>query len=816
MKEKVQSRQIIVLGMHRSGTSALNGALSGMGVYVGDPDDLTKPLAENPKGFFERRDARRICDAMLHDEGADWWKVSGFDSDSNQLPLADRHREAIIDLLNELDSHGHWTLKEPRLCLLLPLFRPWLQKPLVVVVLRHPLEVAKSLRQRNGFPVRVGLALWEVYTLAALRSARHETHHLVRHSDLVSSPHMVIERLVDWLEDNGVSGLDIAGGMEMIDPSLRHQRHSRMEEAWLPSSVSALWGKLSGGEFYGDLPAVAAETIWTLKEFEVDHGRELAARAQSKALSKEFQSVRADVDGLKQELGTARSEIESWRSQAQEAEAELGEARKALSDFRSVADGAKKQAEKVRARYERALKDSKRHVDELRERLDQSREEAGALSARLRMQDAALGGICASLGGKGRGGDAGRINWFDRVTVSVVLVLENGNAKSIVACLDTMKRQTWPRWELVVVHDPASFEGDRDLEGLTDPRVRLVASSSHARINLRNRGLSACAGELVAYWGADSDWQPSHLQRAVSAFQHRPEGALYSSVMDSAESNAADDLTALVHRKALTDCFGAWATASGDEADGAFIPGLQVLPALGDGGRTFALADRPEYSVGIDEAVSPRFRQVRLIGPERAGQAALDDWLQAFGPNVDVAVTRWDALQDCSAPDKQAGDGCESDRVHSTVSWEAFQSGLAEELAQQDAEWVIALGNSPVAQLQALLSHFHTGCAVTIVSTPERDESDPERDSLQEQLRKLVSSCIEDLGESDLAVCPSLMILGQCWLSVDSSALRGRLAYLDRVLLPAERPHRAVERLANAFSRWRTAGPGNAGVAAEG
>ena len=109
------NRQIIVLGMHRSGTSALTGALAQMGIYVGAEEDLTAKSWENPAGFFERRDARKICDTLLQGSGADWWKLSAFSVDNANYEAVRSQREAIRDLVRRLDEHGTWALKEPRL-----------------------------------------------------------------------------------------------------------------------------------------------------------------------------------------------------------------------------------------------------------------------------------------------------------------------------------------------------------------------------------------------------------------------------------------------------------------------------------------------------------------------------------------------------------------------------------------------------------------------------------------------------------------------------------------------------------------------------
>ena len=58
-------RAIVVLGMHRSGTSSVTGLLERCGVWLGRESEMTGASSQNPKGFFERRDLRNICDALL-------------------------------------------------------------------------------------------------------------------------------------------------------------------------------------------------------------------------------------------------------------------------------------------------------------------------------------------------------------------------------------------------------------------------------------------------------------------------------------------------------------------------------------------------------------------------------------------------------------------------------------------------------------------------------------------------------------------------------------------------------------------------------
>ena len=76
--------QLIVLGMHRSGTSVLARLLNMMGAYFGSEGISTGANEENPKGFWERRDVRDINDFVLHSVDCDWDRVADFNL--NALP----------------------------------------------------------------------------------------------------------------------------------------------------------------------------------------------------------------------------------------------------------------------------------------------------------------------------------------------------------------------------------------------------------------------------------------------------------------------------------------------------------------------------------------------------------------------------------------------------------------------------------------------------------------------------------------------------------------------------------------------------------
>ena len=153
--------QVFILGMHRSGTSALARVLNLMGLYFGGENVGTGRSAENIKGFWERRDVRDLNDAILATAGCDWDVVSALRLDTVAADTRAGYASAAANTVLNLDAHRPWFIKEPRLCLLFPIWQQALETPFAIHVHRNPLEVARSLAVRNGIPIDVGLALWE-------------------------------------------------------------------------------------------------------------------------------------------------------------------------------------------------------------------------------------------------------------------------------------------------------------------------------------------------------------------------------------------------------------------------------------------------------------------------------------------------------------------------------------------------------------------------------------------------------------------------------------------------------------------------------
>lgn len=160
--------------MHRSGTSAITRSLNLLGVYLGEEKDLVPPYPENPEGFWERWDIYHLQEALLATLKRTWDTAKPLPDGWQTAAEVQPFRDELCALIKDNFSGTHlWGWKDPRSMLLIDLWKDVLEELdvelAVVFVVRNPLDVARSLQQRNGFPLDKGLGIWINYNIAALR-----------------------------------------------------------------------------------------------------------------------------------------------------------------------------------------------------------------------------------------------------------------------------------------------------------------------------------------------------------------------------------------------------------------------------------------------------------------------------------------------------------------------------------------------------------------------------------------------------------------------------------------------------------------------
>lgn len=226
--------QIVVLGPHRSGTSLVTRLINMMGAYFDAGNASIGFNDENPKGFWERSDVIKCDEDILKQQDCSWDRLDNWKSFTAPKRTPKDLEETITKMKNiilEMDGHRPWVVKDPRMCLTFPYWQPHLEVPVLVVVYRDPIEVAISLRQRNGFSLAHGLALWEYYAVGIANAMGDLPVAFVSHSDMLSNPVGMMQTLHDRLKELGVREISMPSEKEItafIEPSLYRSKADDM------------------------------------------------------------------------------------------------------------------------------------------------------------------------------------------------------------------------------------------------------------------------------------------------------------------------------------------------------------------------------------------------------------------------------------------------------------------------------------------------------------------------------------------------------------------------------------------------------------
>lgn len=307
---------VLVLGMHRSGTSALSRTLDGLGIPSSRPEHFMRAHPSNPLGHFEVRELADLNDEILNELGGSWRALPpGAEADA-QLRLArsgvgSRAKRLAERLL--VDGDRFW--KDPRLCLLAPFWTDVLDDVAVVVMHRSPAEIAASLQQRNQMPLAHALGLWQATMTAAVDAAAALPNLVVGFDRLHRDPQSTISELEGFLRrlDIAVSHTDV----DVIDSSARHHHDA---SASLDASQRQLDTHLRSciGSAVSALPdearPVPATTAMLAIVASVSAATEIEARAERKqnaaALRRHAEGEQSLRDDLEREQ-TGRREANS-------------------------------------------------------------------------------------------------------------------------------------------------------------------------------------------------------------------------------------------------------------------------------------------------------------------------------------------------------------------------------------------------------------------------------------------------------------------------------------------------------------------------
>lgn len=219
---------LLVLGMHRSGTSAVTRALNLLGASL--PADLVEANPTNQLGHWEPRRLMQLNNHILAHAGRRWDDWRPLDLAKIKAEELEAFRSEARQIIEEDFADLHlFALKEPRVTLLAGFYADILRSMNVdvryIVTNRNPLAICQSLASRNRMTVSQGSLLWLRYSLAAERQTRGLARAFVSYEDIVSDwlpPFRAIEsRLkIEWPNWTGTTENAVSSHF-----TSKHQNH---------------------------------------------------------------------------------------------------------------------------------------------------------------------------------------------------------------------------------------------------------------------------------------------------------------------------------------------------------------------------------------------------------------------------------------------------------------------------------------------------------------------------------------------------------------------------------------------------------------
>jgi hypothetical protein len=442
----VARRIIVVVGMHRSGTSALARGLAALGASLGD---RLKPAVadDNDKGFWEDIDLSRINDELFASVGRHWHSMD-LASACSALAGAPRalRTAAIRTLADRLGRHRTFIFKDPRTALLLPfwqrIFAALKLADAYVICFRNPLSVARSLAHRDGFPRIKSYHLWLMHALAAIEHTERKCRVFVEFDDLITDPLQQLSRVQRAIGDGVLRVLkDEANSyaQDFLEPRLRHQMASPAELAsdpdclplvlevytrlrretrrapgvpgsskgsWEPllrrfQEVSAYGRYLEAQSAHGEL----ARVLHARAEENANSAREIAALNERAGVAEEYaRALRSELSGLHESNEAERA---AWNRERAETATHVTDLTRRANELETYAKSLAVEIDSLRQTHE-----SDHEMWAARQAAMQ--QQAAALEERARAAEAYAASLAESLENMRQSYAAERATWTEK------------------------------------------------------------------------------------------------------------------------------------------------------------------------------------------------------------------------------------------------------------------------------------------------------------------------------------------------------------------------------------------------------------------
>lgn len=293
--------------MHRSGTSALTRVLNLRGAAL--PDGLLPANQSNVAGYWEPAAVVTWHDEFLAAAGSAWDDPTELPAGAFDTPAAERFVAQVSELLRrDLAAAPLVVMKDPRACRLVSLWRRAAaragRETSMVLIVRHPIEVAASLQRRDGMPISQAWLLWLEHVLAAEAFTRGDRRSIVAYDRLLADWRGTIARVERDL-DLGLpaAGVDVEAGIDgFLSADLRHERveSAAIDEGQVPECARRVfrWHERASAEAGAGDPAELDAARAELRRAAVLYAPVI--RAQREAIARQSAEGREHEERVRQ------------------------------------------------------------------------------------------------------------------------------------------------------------------------------------------------------------------------------------------------------------------------------------------------------------------------------------------------------------------------------------------------------------------------------------------------------------------------------------------------------------------------------------
>ncbi len=361
---------VVVLGMHRSGTSAVAGFLAKAGFYAGTEADLLPAAEDNPKGFFERADVNALNDGLLAELGGAWDKPPARHVIEEEAPAWRPKVEEVLAGLSAEAGPRPLVLKDPRISLALPAWLPFLEGRFALVLVdRNPMDIALSVRRRDGRPIYVALALWQLYCTELLDGLTGRRALVVHYETFVEDPGrqglLLLEHLAEVLPAVEVRAAQAEGFVA------RDMRHHRTGPKDASNEQVLTTAQLSLARWLAELP-----DGWD----DLHPPAELRSQPESALVTAaEYYDATGDRYGIETAYDTERHKALHFEQATELKDRHIENLEAALEHLRPLADA---QADRI-SELEAAQRELEKTNDALRQELRKLHEDGRAAATNL-------------------------------------------------------------------------------------------------------------------------------------------------------------------------------------------------------------------------------------------------------------------------------------------------------------------------------------------------------------------------------------------------------------------------------------------------